>query len=275
MDPGASGPRGDRLARGRRAPTLGDRLALTARRVAERTSAASAWAETARPLFERVSALPAGGRRFRRVEPFGDAPDRDRRDPDEKQLGGHGGIALEPMLRERLRELVGPGLHALRLHVDSRADAIARAHRADAIAIGPDVHFREGRFRPHEDRGFALLAHEASHVARWTRPGASFDRATPGGVAREEREAARLEARALTSRRGSAPPVARAGLAAPAQPSAAAPSTTALRPMTAAGDRADQPDMAAALTGPDIDALKQTLYRDLMRDIRTEFERGG
>ncbi len=278
MDSRTAGTRSERVEPPERFQSLGDRLARSARRLAARASPRSAWQHAATPLFARVAHLPANHKRFRRMDP---ARLRPLRAEGQAEHAGAGPLARprgfppEPLLRERLRELVGPGLHSLRLHVDARADAIARGHRADAIAIGPDVHFRDGQFRPHEDRGFALLAHEAAHVARWSRPGASVARATAPGVAREEHEATRVESLALASRRQAVPATAAPAPDRSATPLPATAGSTAQRPMAAASDRPDLPDPAAALTGPDIDVLRQTLYRDLLSDIRTEFERGG
>ena len=41
-----------------------------------------------------------------------------------------------------MREVAGPGADVMRVHADARADAIARAHAADAVTLGADVYFR-------------------------------------------------------------------------------------------------------------------------------------
>src|SRR6266540_1272805 len=112
------------------------------------------------------------------------------------------GRPLPADVRARLRARVGPGADALRVHDDGAADALARAHRADAVTVGRDVYFRGGRYRPRQDGGFALLAHEATHVLALLHPAVAWRRATDGGVADEERSA--------LARAASSPTVARA-----------------------------------------------------------------
>src|SRR6266545_801799 len=103
------------------------------------------------------------------------------------------GRPLPADVRARLRARVGPGADALRVHDDGAADALARAHRADAVTVGRDVYFRGGRYRPRQDGGFALLAHEATHVLALLHPAVAWRRATDGGVADEERRALAAE----------------------------------------------------------------------------------
>lgn len=185
-------------------------------------------------------------------------------------------------VEHRLSEVVGPGAAAVRVHTDEAADAFARDHRADAVTVGRDVHFRHGRFRPRDPKGFGLLVHEATHVLGFLRPGSAWRRAT--GAATEEEDALHAEratlspplaARALTS----APSAARAPAQAPSasQPAespsvAAASGSSAARPMTAAAGR----DVDSVQPVPiDLEALRRNLMRDLMGQLRTEFERGG
>jgi hypothetical protein len=94
-----------------------------------------------------------------------------------------------------LRELAGPGADVVRVHDDAGADRVAVVHSADAVAVGADVYFRDGRFRPDEPAGFGLLAHEASHVST-TLETSGVERATEGGRAAEEATALHLERKA-------------------------------------------------------------------------------
>jgi hypothetical protein len=197
------------------------------------------------------------------------------------------GRPLSADLQERLREVAGRGAEALRVHDDAVADATARAHQADAVTVGPDVFFRQGQFRPHEPRGFGLLVHEATHVLGLLRPGAAWRRATSTGV-QEEEEAALAQERAAVSRLGptvgqgrvetgrlSRPPTQSAPPAAPGAATRATPlAAPALRPMTAEADR-DVSVPAPAPAPVDLQALRQGLVQDLMRQLRAEFERGG
>ena len=111
------------------------------------------------------------------------------------------GQPLSPYTQQRLRDFVGPGSEAIRVHTDETANAITHAQRADAVTVGEQVFFRQGHFRPHEDEGFALLTHEAMHVIQAMRPGAAWRRATQGGLQEEEQEASIQERNVLRARR--------------------------------------------------------------------------
>ena len=65
----------------------------------------------------------------------------------------------------RVERTIGSDVPQITVHDDADADAVARHHHADAVAIGDEVHFRQGRYRPDSAEGFALIVHEAIHVA--------------------------------------------------------------------------------------------------------------
>jgi hypothetical protein len=242
-----------------------------------------------------------------RAVPGGDEAGLDDRSPHDHDAHDdareHGdGRPVPPAVRARLRDIVGPEADRLRVHDGDQADGLARSRRADAVTVGRDVHFRRGRFRPQEPDGFALLAHEATHVAALARPGAAWRRATGAGRADEEDEA---RAREAAARRATLPaaappagwPAGPVHPAAPAMPALlTAPAASngsgngasahrsgdgtgvaappALRPMAAAQDRAT--DTAAATPAAvDLEALRRSLIDDLRHQLRTEFERGG
>jgi hypothetical protein len=233
----------------RRAPALPwlDALAPVARRMAERAAPAG-------ERFRRVDASAAP----RPVEP----PAAEEETP------------VPWDLRARLRRLLGIGADALRAHTGERADAVARAHRADAVTVGRDVFFGRGQFEPQAPHGFALLAHEATHVVENADANVSWRRSTAAGVAAEERTALGRE-RASLDPRATWPQIPLSSLLAPAAPPAAAPAPAAApRAMTAASDRTLE-DSAPVAAAPDIGELKRTLFRELLRELRTEFERGG
>lgn len=201
---------------------------------------------------------------------------------------GHRQDDLPATARSRLRAAVGPAAEAMRVHHDERADSLARARQADAVTLGHDVYFRHGRLRPRDERGFALLVHEATHVMALLRPGASWRRATGAGARAEEAEAMANERSALSgtgsphhpSRPGPSP--RRHPARSPAHPSGAVHGPPAASPADAASPPvmrapADRDTPAAADAGPPIDlnALKRELVDDLMRQLRNEFERGG
>jgi hypothetical protein len=307
-------------------PTLGERLDAQARQLAARLLPSFPWAGPLEVVTDRAVALaaPYDGR-FERVETRPDgatsprpgagrpirtihsAPLRVGQDDSEPRPAPRGadaapaGRPLPDGVRSRLREVAGAGADAMRVHHGDAADAVAREHRADAVTIGRDVHFRRGRYQPHDDRGFGLLAHEAAHVLALLQPGADWRRATgagrrdeesdaltreraaiarPGGAGTLSRPDRRLDAptpdapraqRAQRGRRAPAPPhrSAEPGPAVP-PPAQAARATT---PLTAATDR--DVTVPAPPRPLDLAALRRDLMNDLMRQLRTDFERGG
>ena len=55
---------------------------------------------------------------------------------------------------------------AVRVHADSGADAFASGLGANAVTIGNDIFFANGRYAPETAEGEHLLAHELAHVAQ-------------------------------------------------------------------------------------------------------------
>jgi hypothetical protein len=189
-------------------------------------------------------------------------------------------------VRARLQSVAGPGAAAMRVRVDPEADAAARGQRADAVTVGTEVRMRSGRYRPDTAEGFALLAHEASHVTALLGRGPTGPRSAPGGPAAEEHQARQVERTARQSYGpGPRPPgsaltrSAAARTPSPGPPAAAPPNGSAPLPApagAAAPMRADT-DRTEAATPPafDMEALRRDLIDELMRRVRTDFERGG
>jgi len=188
-------------------------------------------------------------------------------------------------LRDQLRPILGPGVDLARLHEDTRADGYARSLAADAVTVGRDVYFRSGALGPQSTAGLGLLAHELSHVAAGARPDAGEARARPHGAELEEERARAVEHRLIRplvsplAAQAYAPPVPAAvsvpavsGPAAPGPAGAVAAGAGAPAPMLAAADR---PAAGPASSGLDLDQLRHRLFRDVMSQIRVEFERGA
>ena len=55
---------------------------------------------------------------------------------------------------------------AVRVHADGRADALANGLGANAVTVGNDIFFANGRYAPETAEGEHLLAHELAHVAQ-------------------------------------------------------------------------------------------------------------
>lgn len=78
----------------------------------------------------------------------------------------HRQTRLSPLLADFFAWALGHDLRAVRLHADDCAAAAVARIGAHGLAHGGDIAFARGRFAPHEDAGFALLAHELVHVVQ-------------------------------------------------------------------------------------------------------------
>ena len=258
-------------------------LGLKLRRAAARVAAAKLprlrWLEASERLRTRVAELPEPATtRYARLEISNRVVGEPRLAADDPEPDvAEYGRQLPASVRERLRADVGDAADALRIHDDDRADRVAAHHDADAVTTGSDVFFRHGRYRPHDGDGLALLAHEATHVSQALRPNGAWRSPLADDVAAEESAAIAVErsvrrpfvaqravsGHAVTAARRLAGP-----MTAPAATAAPAP-----RPMTAAVDR----PLDSSPTAPpfNMEDLRQSLARDLLRQIRSELERGG
>lgn len=90
-----------------------------------------------------------------------------------------GGAPLEPGVRGFFEPRFGRGLDGVRVHTGARADEAARAVGARAFALGRDVVFAAGQYRPATPAGQRLLAHELAHVLQQD-AGAPVLRRAPG-----------------------------------------------------------------------------------------------
>jgi hypothetical protein len=250
--------------------TWGARMADVGRALRVRWPTVPLLAEAIAPVIERLAALPApNAERFRRKEAkaIHTAAALEAAPAMEEP-----GAPLPSPLRERIDDVAPSAARALRVHTDDPADALARGHRAVAVTIGSDVFFRRGEYRPEDQRGFALLAHEATHVAAALDPSLATRRITPLGVAAEEGLARAREAALRDPGAGRIP---MRSVVAPAAQSPAAPAVPLTdRPMAAAEDRPlDEPTRTAPRL--DVDGLRRGLFRDLLAQLRSDFERGG
>ncbi|MER7251318.1 DUF4157 domain-containing protein [Kribbella sp. NPDC000426] len=206
-------------------------------------------------------------------------------------------------VQSRLREIVGPAADAMQVHVGPDADAVARAADADAVTVGRDVHVRRDRYAPQREDGVALLAHEATHVAALLDPGTGWKRAVgadageplardherqvlAGTVHEPTGRARRDDNRRTDSDAQPVGGVSRAGTVSGATLASfpggtGAPSQAASVPGTTVHATAPQAARAATdrdLEGPpavDLESLRRGVVADVMRQIMSEYERGG
>jgi hypothetical protein len=88
------------------------------------------------------------------------------RDAQEVLSAVGSGQPLAPWLQQRMEDLLGVDLTRVRVHTNAAAASATQQLHADAAALGADVFFAPGQFRPGTTSGDALIAHELTHVAQ-------------------------------------------------------------------------------------------------------------
>ncbi|WP_316751127.1 eCIS core domain-containing protein [Streptomyces herbicida] len=88
------------------------------------------------------------------------------RTPEPKNIVSGAGQPLDPGVRRELEEQLGHDLSRVRLHTGRDAGQLAELLGADAVAVGQDILFREGAFKPGTVEGRRLLAHELLHTVQ-------------------------------------------------------------------------------------------------------------
>ncbi|MFD5796999.1 DUF4157 domain-containing protein, partial [Streptomyces diastatochromogenes] len=83
-----------------------------------------------------------------------------------KNIVSGAGQPLDPGVRRELEEQLGHDLSRVRLHTGRDAAQLTQLLGADAVAVGQDILFREGAFKPGTDEGRRLLAHELLHTVQ-------------------------------------------------------------------------------------------------------------
>ncbi|MEU4682480.1 eCIS core domain-containing protein [Streptomyces xinghaiensis] len=86
--------------------------------------------------------------------------------PEPKDIVSGAGQPLDLSVRRELEERLGHDFSRVRLHTDRDAGALTDLLGADAIAVGQDIFFREGTYRPGTADGQRLLAHELLHTVQ-------------------------------------------------------------------------------------------------------------
>ncbi|GGT47850.1 hypothetical protein GCM10010271_60190 [Streptomyces kurssanovii] len=83
-----------------------------------------------------------------------------------KNIVSGAGQPLDVSVRRELEEQLGHDFGRVRLHTDRDAGALTEMLGADAVAVGQDIFFREGAYRPGTVDGQRLLAHELLHTVQ-------------------------------------------------------------------------------------------------------------
>lgn len=88
------------------------------------------------------------------------------RTPEPKNIVSGAGQPLDLSVRRDLEEQLGHDFSRVRLHTDRDAGTLTELLGADAVAVGQDIFFREGAYRPGTADGQRLLAHELLHTVQ-------------------------------------------------------------------------------------------------------------
>ena len=89
------------------------------------------------------------------------------------------GKPLEEQTRRLMETGLGHDFSNVRVHVDDRADAAARALGANAYTAGNDIVFASGKYEPESRAGKERIAHELTHVVQQRRNSSQTVSATP------------------------------------------------------------------------------------------------
>jgi hypothetical protein len=76
------------------------------------------------------------------------------------------GRPLDPAIAEQAGSTLGDSFTDVRVHHDDHAAALNRAVSARAFAVGGDIFFGAGEYRPDTAGGRELLTHELAHVVQ-------------------------------------------------------------------------------------------------------------
>nr|BFD89337.1 hypothetical protein KitaXyl93_06970 [Kitasatospora sp. Xyl93] len=92
------------------------------------------------------------------------------RTPEPKEIVSGAGQPLDPGVRRELEARLGHDLSRVRVHTDRDSAALTELIGADAVAVGPDLFFGEGKYRPAAEDGRRLLTHELLHTVQAPNP---------------------------------------------------------------------------------------------------------
>jgi len=83
-------------------------------------------------------------------------------------IKGSSAQSLPGALSTKLSLIMGMDMSSVRIHTDSAAAQASEALGANAFALGSDVFFNSGQFRPGTPEGDAILVEELTHVMQFT-----------------------------------------------------------------------------------------------------------
>ena len=83
------------------------------------------------------------------------------------------GRPVPRQIRSRMESMIGADFSTVRIHDQSSDERLAERLNARAFTVGSDIYFNRDEYTPHTRAGRHLLAHELTHVAQQTGPGAA------------------------------------------------------------------------------------------------------
>ncbi len=86
--------------------------------------------------------------------------------PGEERTGDRT-IRLDSVLKSQFERAFGVDLEDVRVHMGPYSDELTRSAAADAVTIGRDIYFHEGKYAPDTEEGRSLLAHELKHFVQF------------------------------------------------------------------------------------------------------------
>ena len=113
-----------------------------------------------------AAATPGKATQVERV--FRDASGPRTADPDAAVAGtaGSTGAPLPPGAKTQFEASLGADLSGVRVHTGAASATAASQLGARAFAVGQDIHFGAGQYRPSDLFGSHLLAHEVAHTVQ-------------------------------------------------------------------------------------------------------------
>lgn len=185
---------------------------------------------------------------------------------------------LSPRTLQLFSHLLKVRLPAVYLHQSEKTDRFLQAHGADAMTMGSQVYFRRDHADLSKPQSLGLLGHELTHVAQqeptnaWRHAGARQNCESAESAALENERFVLRQAPLLSGE--SYTPINNNTHFVPA--TAAVPATTpmfasAMRPV----NESPTGNNKSILSELDMRRIKEEVYRDLMKRIKTDFERGG
>ena len=147
----------------------------------------NATARQARTVAGRVAAR-RGTRVMSKAANEGQSPPPHDPVAIQSELGG--GRTIEPPVRAKMEKAFGRNFEPVRIHTDGTAARISNNLGARAFAVGNDIAFASGEYRPGSTAGDMLLAHELAHTIQQAPGGGAAARSNDPSLERDADRAA-------------------------------------------------------------------------------------